>query len=119
MHVVCEKVGDGQRKGMVFEGRVPIGITANQCGIEKQKLNLITSRILRLEGLEEGINRGGEVDTYARYVYIHGTNHEYNIGSPSSSGCLQLSNDDVIDLFDLISVGTHLFIQEIKETRDH
>ena len=112
LHVVCEKIGDGQKKGMVFEGRVPIGLIASECSLEKQSLNLITSRILRLDGLEQGINRGGRVDTFKRYVYIHGTNHEENLGSPASSGCLQLSNDDVIELYEAISVGTHLLIQE-------
>jgi hypothetical protein len=96
---------------MVFEGRIPIGFTALECSLEKQKRNLITSRILRLDGLEIGVNSGGEVDTYSRYVYIHGTNHERNIGEPASSGCLQLKNDDVIELFEKISVGTHLYIQ--------
>ena len=113
LHVVCEKIGAGQKKGMVFEGRVPIGLTANECSLVKQNRNLITSRILRLDGLESGINKGGSVDTFKRYVYIHGTNHEENIGSPASSGCLQMSNDNVIELFGQIPVGTHLFIQQI------
>jgi hypothetical protein len=111
LHVVCQKIGDDQKKNMVFEGRIPIGFTALECSLEKQKRNLITSRILRLDGLEIGVNSGGEVDTYSRYVYIHGTNHERNIGEPASSGCLQLKNDDVIELFEKISVGTHLYIQ--------
>ncbi|MBT5715810.1 MAG: L,D-transpeptidase [Opitutae bacterium] len=112
LHVICEKIGEGQNKGMVFEGRIPIGLIANECSVEKQKRNLITSRILRLDGLELGVNRGGSMDTYKRYVYIHGTNHEENIGSPASSGCLQLSNDDVIEMFGEVSVGTHLYIQQ-------
>ena len=114
LHVVCEKIGGGQKKGMVFEGRVPIGLVASECSLEKQNRNLITSRILRLDGLEQGINKGKDLDTFKRYVYIHGTNHEENIGSPASSGCLQLSNDNVIELFGEISEGTHLFIQQKK-----
>jgi hypothetical protein len=114
LHTVCEKIGGGQKKGMVFEGRIPIGFIANECSLEKQNCNLITSRILRLDGLEPGVNRGGRLDTFRRYVYIHGTNHEENIGRPASSGCLQLSNDDVIELFDQISEGTHLLIQQIN-----
>lgn len=114
LHVVCEKIGCGQKKGMVFEGRIPIGLIASECNLEKQNRNLITSRILRLDGLEKGINKGGSLDTFKRYVYIHGTNHEENIGSPSSSGCLQLSNDNVIELYGEISEGTHLFIQPKK-----
>ena len=113
LHKVIEKIGNNEKKGMVFEGRVPIGLTADQCSTEKQKSNLITSRILRIDGLEPGVNSGGDVDTFKRYVYIHGTNHEDKIGTPSSSGCLQMTNDDVIELFDNILVGTHLFIGRI------
>ena len=61
-------------------------------------------------GLEEGINRGGSVDSFARYVYIHGTNHEENLGKPASSGCLQVANLDAVELFDLVPLKTHLFI---------
>jgi hypothetical protein len=87
-------------------------LTAEECDRKKQFRNLITSRILRLEGLEEGVNRGGVLDTFGRFVYIHGTNHEGNLGSPASSGCLQMSNLDVIELFGEVSVGAHLYIQK-------
>ena len=107
---MCQKIGEGQPSGMVFEGRLPIGFVASECSDEKQKKNLITSRILRLAGLENGVNQGGEVDTFNRYVYIHGTNHEKNLGTPSSSGCLQLSNACVIELFNLIPENSHLYI---------
>lgn len=111
LHRVCEKIGAGYESGTVFEGRVSIGLKAEECSREMQTRNLITSRILRIEGLEEGVNKGGLVDTFKRYVYIHGTNHEQNIGIPASSGCLQMSNQSVIELFDLVNVGTHLYIQ--------
>ncbi|MDG0965647.1 MAG: L,D-transpeptidase [Opitutales bacterium] len=117
LHRVCQKIGEGQASGMVFEGRVPIGLIASECSNEKQKKNLITSRILRLEGLEKGVNRGGVVDTFDRYVYIHGTNHEQNLGTPSSSGCLQLSNACVIELFNLIPEHTHLYVNEIASIK--
>jgi lipoprotein-anchoring transpeptidase ErfK/SrfK len=63
-----------------------------------------------LDGLELGVNRGGEVDSYKRYIYIHGTNHEEKVGTPSSSGCLQMLNSEIIELFSIIPIGTHLFI---------
>ena len=110
LHEVNQKIGARQPVGMVFEGREPIGLKYSECSPEKQQKNLITSRILRLEGLEEGINRGGSVDSFARYVYIHGTNHEENLGKPASSGCLQVANLDAVELFDLVPLKTHLFI---------
>ena len=111
LHNICEKIGGDQPCGMVFEGRLPVGLTASECSREKQSRNLITSRILRLDGLEKEVNRGGVVDTYNRYVYIHGTNHESNLGSPASSGCLQMSNHCIIKLFNLICINSHLYIQ--------
>ena len=110
LHQICQKIGGGAEIGTVFEGRVSIGITAEQCSDEKKMKNLITTRILRLDGLENGINKGGNVDTFNRYVYIHGTNHEDKIGTPSSSGCLQMFNSDIVELFEEIKVGAHLYI---------
>jgi hypothetical protein len=110
LHEVSEKIGEGAEVGTVFEGRVSIGKTAEQCSLDKRNMNLITTRILRLRGLEEGVNKGGAKDTFKRYVYIHGTNHEDKIGKPASSGCLQMLNADIIELFDNIEIGTHLFI---------
>ena len=110
LHEVCEKIGDGEQLGMVFEGRESIGLRFWECDEEKMLKNLITTRILRLSGLQQGVNRGGDVDTYDRYVYIHGTNHEDRLGSPSSSGCLQLGNLDVLEVFERIPEGTHLYI---------
>jgi len=111
LHEVCEKIGEGEPLGMVFKGRMPIGLKYDECSEEEQEKNLITTRILRLQGLEDGVNRGEGIDTYDRYVYIHGTNHEKNLGSPASSGCLQVSNADAVELHDEIPLGSHLFIK--------
>ena len=59
------------------------------------------SRILRLKGLEENINLGGDVDSYQRYIYIHGTAHEDKIGEKASHGCIRMLNQDVIELIDI------------------
>ena len=112
LHEVCEKIGEGQPEGMVFKGRVPIGLRYWECPPEEQRSNLITTRILRLRGLESGVNQGGDCDTYARMVYIHGTNHEDQLGSPSSAGCLQVGNRDALELFDHVPVGTLLLIEK-------
>ena len=63
-----------------------------------------------MEGLEDGLNRGPGIDTFDRYVYIHGTNHELKLGSPASSGCIQVANADAIELSECIPVGTILYI---------
>tara|TARA_B100000212_G_scaffold241999_1_gene184491 strand:- start:115 stop:657 length:543 start_codon:yes stop_codon:yes gene_type:complete len=111
LHEVCEKIGEGEPLGMVFKGRKPIGLKYEECSEEERENNLITTRILRLQGLEDGLNKGEGIDTYGRYVYIHGTNHEENLGSPASSGCLQVSNLEVVELHDEIPLGSHLYIK--------
>ena len=110
LHEVAEKIGGCEKKGMVFESRKPLGLTFWECNEEKRKNNLITTRIMRLRGLEEGLNKGPEMDSYDRYIYIHGTNHEDRLGKPASSGCLQLSNKNMLDLFDEVDVNSHLWI---------
>ena len=45
-----------------------------------------------------------------RYIYIHGTNREDLIGTPASAGCVCLRNADVIQLYDLIPIGTRVEI---------
>jgi len=70
------------------------------------------SRIIWLSGLEVGFNRLGNVDTMQRYIYIHGTPYERDLGQPVSEGCIRMGNRDVIELFNLISVGTNVLINE-------
>ena len=65
-----------------------------------------------LSGCEVGINRLGDVDTMQRYIYIHGTPYEKDLGHPASEGCIRMGNRDVIELFNLVSLGTSVFINE-------
>ena len=90
---------------MVFKGRIATGHHFAELSVEENQRNLITTRILWLRGLEPGYNAGGNVDSYDRYIYIHGTNHEDRIGTPASGGCVQLSNLDMLALFDRVRVG--------------
>lgn len=60
----------------------------------------VLTRILWLEGLESGVNRGAGIDSRARYIYIHGTNQEQLLGTPASHGCIRMANADVISFFD-------------------
>jgi lipoprotein-anchoring transpeptidase ErfK/SrfK len=60
--------------------------------------------------MEPGRNKGGTVDTYNRYIYIHGTNEEHKLGTPASHGCIRMRNADVAELFDRVKVGTEVRI---------
>ena len=106
LHRVAEKLGDHEPLGMVFKGRVPTG----EFYWDLDKDDLITTRILWLEGLEPGHNRGGDRDSRDRYIYIHGTNREDRLGEPQSGGCINMSNTDILELHNTVPVGTLVWL---------
>ena len=110
-HIISEKIGTGLPLGAVLKGRKWTGAIAN---IIKEPIDtsfdVVTSRILWLKGLEEGLNLGPGVDSKSRFIYIHGTAEEGLIGRPSSDGCVRMYNDDVIALFDLVDTSTEVWI---------
>ncbi|MBL6920192.1 MAG: L,D-transpeptidase [Puniceicoccaceae bacterium] len=110
LHAIADKIGAGAPVGTVFKGRVPTGQVYGQVSPEDAERNLITSRILRLSGLEIGKNCGEGHDSYDRYIYIHGSNHEDRIGQPFSGGCVEMFNADVIELFDRVDEGDLIWI---------
>lgn len=107
-HMIRAKIGAGCPSGSVFSGRVWTSQIWKEGDITGA--DLVLSRILRLSGLEEGKNRGGEFDSWERMIYIHGTNDEGSLGQPSSKGCIRLSNHDIIDLYDQVKVGCRVLI---------
>jgi UDP-N-acetylmuramate--alanine ligase len=108
IHRIKEKFGDGAPPGRVFRDREDTGEDWDHRTTGE---NLILTRILRLEGLEEGINKGAGVDSFERYIYIHGTGREDLIGTPLSHGCVCLRNHDVIRLFETVKEGTLVSIE--------
>ena len=117
LHEIAEKIGAGQPPGIVFRNRVATGRHFNELSLEENAANLITTRILWLRGLEPGGNAGantaGEsVDTYARYIYLHGTNHEDKLGTPVSAGCVELGNIDIAELFEQVRTGDPVWIED-------
>ena len=116
LHKIDGKIGDGEPMDTVFRGRVPCGRLGEQTPGEREK-NLILGRIMRLRGLEDGVNSGTGpdgrcVDTYARYVYIHGTNQEHALGTPNSHGCLLVGAGDLLRLFGEVPDGSIVFIEK-------
>jgi hypothetical protein len=107
IHRIAAKIGDGAPSGRIFKDRCDTGADW-QPGLTEE--NLILTRILRLEGLEDGVNRGPGIDSFDRYIYIHGTNQESQIGTPLSHGCICMKNEDVIELFDTIPEGSIVLI---------
>lgn len=112
-HTIAQKIGDGCAINEVFIGRQPLGVLQDLIAAEKElPQDIITSRILRLQGEEPGLNKGEGIDSYLRYIYIHGTSEEEKIGKPASHGCVRMCNKDVIELFDLVDEGCRVLIQE-------
>ena len=105
LHRVAQKFGDGLPAGAVFKARVYQGYAWNG-----KPEDTITSRILWLEGLEPGLNRGGNVDSFKRYIYIHGTGNQSTLGRPASCGCTHLSDQDLLPLYDEVPMGTLVWI---------
>jgi hypothetical protein len=108
LHRIAEKIGAGEPAGTVFKSRQVIGHTSQPEFADAK----ITTRILWLEGLEPAFNRGGSVDSHARYIYTHGTADQSSIGKPSSCGCIHMADADLIPLFDLLPVGALVWISE-------
>jgi len=106
-HRIRARIGVGMPLGTVFRGRRPTGeIWTPELAASNPERDWILSRILWLCGEESGINRGGRVDSMRRYIYIHGTGEDQPMGKPRSHGCIRMRNCDVIELFELVSVGT-------------
>jgi len=99
---VCQKIGDQLPLGAVFKDRKPTGevLRPNAPGRDP-----IVTRILWLKG-KEPQNK----NAYARYIYIHGTPEEKNLGKPKSYGCIRMSSVDVAQLYDRVGKGTRVEI---------
>jgi L,D-transpeptidase YbiS len=110
-HRVRARVGGGCAANTVFVGRRPTGeIFSEALRAAHPGRDWILTRILWLCGEEPGRNRGGNVDTMRRYVYIHGCPDCDTMGIPGSHGCVKMRNDDIIKLFDMTTVGTKVII---------
>ncbi|MGB9602851.1 MAG: L,D-transpeptidase [Limisphaerales bacterium] len=105
LHRIAKKIGAGLPPGTVFKGRQPIGYV--WAGYPDAT---IVHRIMWLEGLESGLNRGDNVDSFKRYIYIHGYCDETTLGRKTSCGCIHIGADDLLPLFDLLPEGTLVFI---------
>src|SRR5215472_13412615 len=99
---VAQKIGSYVPEGTVFVGRVPLRPDEALPPTE----DLVTSRILWLNGLDEQ-----NANTRDRFVYIHGTKHEHKVGTAASHGCVRMRNEDVIELFEMVDEGTPVVIE--------
>jgi hypothetical protein len=108
-HRIHQKIGAEAPVGALFVSREATGAVWRG---EKTDDDLILTRVLTLEGLEEGVNRGAGRDSLERYIYIHGTNHPERIGRAVSHGCVRMRNDDIVELFERVREGDPVTIVE-------
>ena len=112
-HIVRAKIGAGQPENTVFVRRRPTGETwSPEFAAANPGRDWILTRILWLSGKEPGFNRGGEVDTMRRYIYLHGSPDVADMGVPGSIGCVRMRNRDIAELFDLVPAYTPVDIVE-------
>lgn len=106
-HRIRLAIGHGCPVNTVFVARRPTGeIYTAELAAKFPKRDWILTRILWLSGIESGHNRGGQVDTLRRYIYIHGTPDIESMGEPRSHGCVRMHNIDLLDLFERVNNGT-------------
>lgn len=114
LHSIKRKIGDNVPLGGLFYSRE---FSGRICTIYTEKVKSptddVTSRIMWLQGEEPGINRGRDVDSYKRYIYIHGTSEEGYIGEPASHGCIRMKNKDVIELYEMIEENIPVIILKV------
>ena len=113
-HLIAAKIGAEAAPNTVFVGRRPTGevYSAAFAATQPADRDWIVTRILWLAGCTPGYNQGDGCDTYARYIYVHGTPDETSLGVPGSRGCIRMRNADVIELFAQVDIGTPVFITE-------
>lgn len=113
LHVVRAKIGAGCAEGTVLVGRRETGeIYSPELAAANPNRDWILTRILWLSGTEVGKNRLGSVDTMRRYIYIHGCPDEIPFDKPASHGCIRMKNAEIVELFDLVPVGTQVEIHD-------
>jgi lipoprotein-anchoring transpeptidase ErfK/SrfK len=101
---IAEKIGDGAPQGAVIKSR---HLTGEVIGMDAPGRDPIVTRILWLRGLE-----AQNQDAYDRFIYIHGTPEERNIGRPVSFGCVRMRSRDVIALFNTVGEGARVYIRD-------
>jgi lipoprotein-anchoring transpeptidase ErfK/SrfK len=101
---IADKIGDGAPPGAVIKSRQRTGEIV---AIDAPGRDAIVTRILWLRGME-----GGNRNAYGRYIYIHGTPEERNIGRPVSYGCVRMRSRDIIALYDTVGRGARVVIED-------
>ncbi|AHE67075.1 L,D-transpeptidase [Legionella oakridgensis] len=111
-HRIHSIIGLENEVNSVFVGRLWTGeIYSSELAVKYPGRDWILTRILQLDGLEPGRNKGGNVDSLERYIYIHGTPDTTPLGIPGSRGCVRMHNQDIIELANWVKIDTRVCIE--------
>ena len=113
LHQVRAKIGEGLPNAAVLRGRRWTGeVWSPELHAQFPGRDWILTRILWLSGCEPGRNRLGAVDTFARFIYIHGTPDSEPMGVALSHGCVRLRNSDLLELYARVPLHCAVQIDE-------
>ncbi|MBA2656876.1 MAG: L,D-transpeptidase [Tatlockia sp.] len=111
-HRIHSRLGLENKPNSVFVARQWTGeIYCEDLALKFPDRDWILTRILQLDGLEPGRNKGGEVDSLQRFIYIHGIPDSKDLSKPSSQGCIRMHNKDLIELADWVCIDTLVCIE--------
>ena len=111
-HIVRARIGAGQPVNTVFVRRRPTGeVWSPELHAKYPGRDWMLTRLLWLSGRQPGFNRLGDVDTMRRYIYIHGSPDNVEMGKPGSIGCVRMRNPDILELFELVPAYTPVEIK--------
>lgn len=111
-HKVYSIIGTDYQENSVMVAREWTGIIyTEKLAMQYPDRDWILTRILQLEGLEPGRNKGGNVDSLERFIYIHGTPDSTPLGVPGSRGCIRMKNKEIIELASWATTDTLVYIQ--------
>lgn len=111
-HRVHSVIGNDAPINSVFVARVwTQEIYTEALAVENPNRDWILTRVIRLEGIEPLRNKGGDVDTLNRHIYIHGTPDTTKLGVPGSRGCVRMRNSDLVKFASWVSDNTLVYIE--------
>lgn len=111
-HKIHSIIGRDQPINSVFIAREWTGeLYTVQLATQFADRDWILTRVIQLDGLEPGRNKGEDVDTLERYIYIHGTPDTTVLGTPASHGCIRMNNNEIIELGCWVTTETLVYIQ--------
>ena len=113
-------VGVGREEGLQFKGNATISRKA-EWPSWTPTANMIKTQPERYASYASGLPGGPTNPLGARALYLyrggkdthfrlHGTIEPYTIGTQVSSGCIRLMNQDIIDLYSRVPIGTRVYV---------